>query len=132
MNMAIEHPKVAVRDPVVVAIVSAYFEVVTESASDYEARELSVSIAMLVDVDRLFVLGRAVRDPQPWVPFLRHLRSIPAELATLRYREAESRMYMAAVSMLERQGLSLIRPEDVLARPSPFAEALVSLSPSTT
>lgn len=119
------------RDPRVRAVVSAYFDIVTDAIAPADARELSIAIARTTGVDDLFALGRAVRDPQPWVPFLRHLRSIPPRLHDDRAVEAERHLRTTASEMLRLQGLRLVRPEDLIARPTPFEEALASLAPNT-
>ena len=122
---------ISVRDRVVTMLVSAYFEIITESVDLTVARELSISVAMLADVDRLLALGRAVRDPFPWVPFLRHLHGIPQHRRTARSDEARLRLHATATTMLAHQRLGPVRPEDLLARPTPFEEALASLAPNT-
>jgi len=115
---------------VVRALVSAYFEVLTESVELSVARELSISVGKIAGVEQLLALGRAVRDPQPWVPFLLRLRSIPRELRTLRSDAAERRLHAVAARMLTHQGLAIVRPEDLLARPTPVEEAFASLAPN--
>lgn len=116
------------RDPVVTAIVSAYFELATEAVDEIAARELSISVATLATEDQLVAVGRAVRDPFPWVPFLRCLRAIPTTMRSRRSDLALARLHAVATTMLARQRLGLVCPEDLLARPSAFEEALSSLA----
>jgi hypothetical protein len=131
LTAGLPFPANAVRDPVVIAITSAYLDIVTESVTADEARELSISVAMLTDVDRLSAVGCTVGDAFPWVLFLQRLRSIPLPQRTERSDRAEFKLYLTAMSMLERRGLGLVRPEDLLARPTPFQEAVASFAPNT-
>lgn len=117
----------ASRDDVATLLTSAYFEVVAGNPSHAEAHELSIEFGLHATVDRLIAVGRAVRDAFPWVPFLRALRSTPSSRRAERAMDAELRLYNVARLMLDRQGLSLVRPEDCLRRPSTFEQACASL-----
>lgn len=120
-----------VRDRAVLALASAYFELVTESASAGDAIELATSAALMLDERRLPGLCRAVSDPFAWQPFLRQLQNVPLALRTSRIEGAQHRLRAVATELLREQGLGLVRPEDLLARPTPFEEAFASLSTNT-
>ncbi|MFO0680503.1 MAG: hypothetical protein U0234_00565 [Sandaracinus sp.] len=117
-----------VRDPIVLALASAYSEIVMGSADAEEAHELAVSFGMLASVDRLFVVGRAVRDAMPWVPLLRVLMRASRSRDPRRSAVSAAHLYAVACEMLARQGLALVRPEDCLARPSAIEQAFASLT----
>lgn len=113
------------------ALVTAYYELVTESATAEMARELSIAAAGIANAETLFELGRAVRDPFAWQPFLRHLHAIPTGQRTTRSTSATRSLTDLASELLRHQGLGLVRPEDLLARPTPFEEAFALLSTNT-
>lgn len=116
------------RDESALALVSAYFELASDAVDVALARELSISFARIADVERLFAVGRVVRDPFPWVPFLRQLSIIPEDQRSTRSDDARDRLYASAKKMLEQQQLGLVRPEDLLARSTPFEAVLTELS----
>lgn len=121
----------AVRDPALLALASAYFEIVTESTSAIVAVELAIAAAMMLDTERLPAFCRAVRDPFAWQPFLRHLHAVPPSRRTTRSEDARHRLHAVATELMLQQGLGLVRPEDLLARPTPFEEAFSSLLTNT-
>lgn len=115
------------RDSAVIAIASAYIELHTGHVDAAEAREICISVGISADVERLFAVGRAVRDAQPWIPFLARLRAIAPKEQTTRSALAEQRLYAAAREMLRVQGLEIVRPEDCLARLTQLEEAIACL-----
>jgi hypothetical protein len=115
------------RDPAVIAITSAYVELAAGHVCAADAREICISAGISADVERLFAVGRAVRDAQPWIPFLARLRAIAPKERTTRSGLAEQRLYQAASEMLRLQGLELVRPEDCLARLTQLEEAIAYL-----
>jgi len=85
---------------VVTVLVSAYFELATEAVDEVAARELSISVATFATEDQLVAVGRAVRDPFPWVPFLRCLHAIPPTMRSRRGELALARLGAVATTML--------------------------------
>jgi hypothetical protein len=124
-------PPNAVRDRVTITLASAYYELVTGGAGANDAAELATSAALVLDGDRLRVLCRAVRDPFAWQPFMRQLRAIHHSRRTARTMSAGGRLHALATELLHEQGLALVHPDDLLARPSAFEEGLLALDPNT-
>lgn len=121
----------ATRSPRLHALVPVYYELVTESASAEVASELSIAAARIADAETLFELCRAVSDPFAWQPFLRHLYAVAPTRRTADSDAARHRLHALAAELLHAQGLGLVRPEDLLARPTPFEEAFCSLASNT-
>lgn len=119
------------RDAAVLSTASAYYELVTEGASGRDAIELAASASLVLDAPRLGALCRAVGDPFAWQPFLRRLYTIPPARRTVRTEQALRHVYFLAAELLRHQGLGLVQPEDLLARPTPFEEAFSSLATNT-
>lgn len=115
------------RTPRLHALVAAYYELVAEFPAEI-THELCTLASSIADVDVWFALCRAVRDPFAWQPFLRQLHNVPQVRRTTRSEGARHRLHALAAELLRRQGLGLVRPEDLLARPTPFEEAFTSLT----
>lgn len=101
-------------------LVSAYLELAPGAWSADEQMELALATARACDLPRLEALGRAVGDPAPWAVILQHLAVIPRELRTERVLRTVAHLYDLSTQMLRKQGLTLVKPEDLLRREPPY------------
>lgn len=114
-------------DREIAPLVTAYVELAPGPWSPDEQKGVAIAAARACDLPRLEALARAVRDPFPWAVFLDHLLAIAPTERTSDVERCVSRLYRLAEQMLRRQGVSLVRPEDVLRREPPYQTMLREL-----
>lgn len=85
---------------------------------------LWVSVIKKLNVTALNTLGKHVADPFPWKPFLHVLDLMHSK--GFRVEDATAHLLRLAQDLLRIQGLSKLRVEDVIARPSRISEAFLS------
>ena len=71
---------------------------------------------LMLDEVVLFELGRECGDPNPWVPFLQLLGTLRDAGHGADVAAAEAHLREVAANMLRAKGLSLVSPDDLLAR----------------
>lgn len=79
-----------------------------------------------IGVEELLTMGRWMRDPFPWKPFLIMLSRFQGSGFDVR-RETQ-RMWDLSQDCLDIQGLSLLRPGDVMGYPVRIREAIDAIS----
>lgn len=72
---------------------------------------------LLLDEVALLELSRGCEDPMPWVPFLKLLAAFREAGLQEDVAAAEAHVRRLAKSLLKAQGLELVHPDDLLARP---------------
>ena len=127
MSDVVERVSHATRDRAVVALVTAYFELVTGSLTASDRDAIAVAAAAACTVDRLDALAAAVEDPFAWLPFLRCIVAIPSSAQTNATRHAQEHLDAVGTDYLARHNLSILRPEDILLADNPLTRAASAL-----
>lgn len=115
-----ELPQDRIADREIAPLVTAYIELAAGPWSPDEQMDIALAATKACDLPRLEALARVVRDPFPWKVLLEHLVVIPREHRTQDVVRWTARLYGLATEMLRKQGLAILRPEDVLRREPPY------------
>ena len=105
-------------DEVVSLYVDAQIALMQEEPPDAAARGWAHAFMTLTE-DAVLQLARRADDPHPWVPFLQltiYLRR-DDDHDDHALAAAEIHLRRLAKTMLESQGLGIVQPDDLLARP---------------
>ena len=121
----------SIRDPAVLVLVGAYFELVAGSLRPAERNEVVTAAGLACTPDRLRGLAAAVGDPFAWVRLLRCLLEIPATAGTAQSDAAYARVYAIGTDFLAEQAMSILRPEDLLLIDGVLEQAAYAVSPNT-
>ena len=121
----------SIRDPAVLVLVGAYFELVAGSLRPAERNEVVTAAGLACTPDRLRGLAAAVGDPFAWVRLLRCLLEIPVTARTERSEEAYARLHAIGTDFLAEQAMSILRPEDLLLIDGVLEQAAYAVSPNT-
>ena len=73
---------------------------------------------------QLLELGRMLREPFPWVPFLRVIRRARAEHPSNDTIAADEHLTEVVRDLLDAQGLSVLDPEDLFGTPHALERAM--------
>jgi hypothetical protein len=84
---------------------------------DVESVELAIAAALAATPERLRVLAEAVDDPLAWAPLLQRLLLVPTEARGRNWQRAFAQLHEVVQQLLDEDGATVLRPEDVVLRP---------------
>ena len=97
--------------------VEVYVQLSTCDGVDVESIELAIAASLAATPERLRVLAEAVDDPLAWAPLLQRLLLVPPEARGRNWHRAFAHLHGVVQQLLDEDGATVLRPEDVLLRP---------------